>query len=293
MDALWATLREQLAKIAAGNDVALSEVTARQFIEAYRAHMVREESTLAPMAMRLFSPEQMTQLGDAMQARRNANPKPAPVATGNAVADLRKDYGQASLDDADVLDDPIAQFTRWFDEALKAEVNEPNAMNVATVDAAGKPSSRIVLIKQFDQRGFTWFTNYDSRKGVELAANPHAAILFFWSELERQIRIEGRVERVDAAESESYFHTRPLKSRLAALASAQSAPIANRAALEQNYDAVAAQFGEQPPRPVNWGGYRLVPDYIEFWQGRRSRFHDRIVYERQADGTWSRRRLQP
>lgn len=298
MDAMWASLREQLSAIAAGSAATLSKATARQFIDAYTAHMVREETTLAPMAMRLFSPEQMTQLGEAMQARRNAQPRPAPVtvtapATGDAVADLRKDYGQASLDDADVLDDPIAQFTRWFEEALKAQVNEPNAMNVATVDAAGKPSSRIVLIKQFDARGFTWFTNYDSRKGAELAHNPHAAILFFWSELERQIRIEGRVERVDAGESEAYFHTRPLKSRLAALASAQSAPIANRAALEHNYDAVASQYGDQPPRPENWGGLRLVPEYIEFWQGRRSRFHDRIVYTRQADGSWTRHRLQP
>ena len=294
MDSTWVQLREQLNAIAAGTDAALSASTAQQFIAAYTAHMLREESTLAPMAMRLFTAEQMAQLGAAMQARRNANPKPAAaVKTGDAVADLRKDYGQASLDDADVLDDPIAQFTRWFDEALKAEVNEPNAMNVATVDAAGKPSSRIVLIKQFDARGFTWFTNYTSRKGTELAANPHAAILFFWSELERQVRIEGRVEQVDAQESETYFHSRPLKSRLAALASEQSAPIANRAALEHNYDAVAGQFGDQPPRPANWGGYRLVPEYIEFWQGRRSRFHDRIVYTRQADGSWTRQRLQP
>jgi pyridoxamine 5'-phosphate oxidase len=295
MDATWAVLREQLEKIAAGTGTALSHTAAKQFIQDYTAHMMREESTLAPMAMRLFTADQMAQLGAAMQARRNAHPKPVAVAgnTGNAVADIRKDYGQASLDDADVLDDPIAQFTRWFDEALRAEVNEPNAMNVATVDAHGKPSSRIVLIKQFDARGFTWFTNYDSRKGVELAGNPHAAILFFWSELERQVRIEGRVERVDAAESEAYFHTRPLKSRLAALASAQSAPIGSRAALEENYQAVEAQYGEQPPRPEYWGGYRLVPDYIEFWQGRRSRFHDRIVYTRQADGTWARQRLQP
>jgi pyridoxamine 5'-phosphate oxidase len=290
MDGTWTQLREQLTQIAAGTDASLSKAATEQFIEAYTAHMVREENTLAPMAMRLFNPAQMKQLGDAMQARRNANPKRA---TGSAVADLRKDYGQASLDDADVLDDPIAQFTRWFDEALKAEVNEPNAMNLATVDADGKPSSRIVLIKQFDQRGFTWFTNYGSRKGVELATNPHAALLFFWSELERQVRIEGRVERVEAEESESYFHTRPLKSRLAALASTQSAPIGSRAALEQHYDAVAAQYGDAPPRPGNWGGYRLVPEYIEFWQGRRSRFHDRIVYMRQPDGTWSRQRLQP
>jgi len=297
MDATWLRLREELAAIASGSAAILSTTATQQFVQSYTAHMEREESTLAPMALRLFSPEQMAQLGDAMQARRNAHPKPAApaaaVTTGNAVADLRKDYGQASLDEADVLDDPIAQFTRWFDEALRAEVNEPNAMNVATVDADGKPSSRIVLIKQFDARGFTWFTNYDSRKGMELTANPHAAILFFWSELERQVRIEGRVERVDPAESESYFHSRPLKSRLAALASEQSAPIASRSALEQNYDAVARQYGEQPPRPAHWGGYRLVPDYIEFWQGRRSRFHDRIVYTRQADGSWSRHRLQP
>jgi pyridoxamine 5'-phosphate oxidase len=290
METTWIQLREQLDAIAAGTNTTLPHAATEQFIQAYTAHMEREESTLAPMAMRLFSPEQMTQLGDAMQARRNANPKKP---TGTAVADLRKDYGQASLEDADVLDDPIAQFTHWFDQALRAEVNEPNAMNVATVDADGKPSSRIVLIKQFDQHGFTWFTNYDSRKGVELAANPHAAILFFWSELERQVRIEGRVERVDAEDSERYFHTRPLKSRLAALASQQSAPIDSRTTLEHKYDAVASQYGEQPPRPANWGGYRLVPEYIEFWQGRRSRFHDRIVYTRQPDGTWSRQRLQP
>jgi pyridoxamine 5'-phosphate oxidase len=297
MDATWLQVRDELAAIAAGSAAILSPTATLQFIQSYTAHMEREESTLAPMALKLFSPEQMTQLGNAMQARRNANPKPAappaPVATGSAVAALRKDYGQASLDEADVLDDPIAQFTRWFDEALRAEVNEPNAMNVATVDPDGRPSSRIVLIKQFDARGFTWFTNYDSRKGAELAANPHAAILFFWSELERQVRIEGRVERVDSTESESYFHSRPLKSRLAALASEQSEPIASRSALEQNYDAVARQYGDQPPRPAHWGGYRLVPDYIEFWQGRRSRFHDRIVYTRQTDGSWSRQRLQP
>jgi len=302
MDAAWLQLREQLSAIAAGASATLSTSIAQQFIRDYTAHMVREESTMAPMALRLFSPAQMQQLGDAMQARRNANPKAdvqadtkatAPVNTGDAVAALRKDYGQASLDDADVLDDPIDQFTRWFDEALKAEVNEPNAMSVATVDANGKPSSRIVLIKQFDQRGFTWFTNYDSRKGVELAQNPHAAILFFWSELEREVRIEGRVERVDATDSDTYFHSRPLKSRLAALASQQSAPIENRAALEQHYNAVADQFGDAPPRPANWGGYRLVPEYIEFWQGRRSRFHDRIVYMRQEDGSWTRQRLQP
>jgi pyridoxamine 5'-phosphate oxidase len=166
-------------------------------------------------------------------------------------------------------------------------------MNLATVGADGKPSSRIVLIKQFDRRGFTWYTNYDSQKGRQLAANPHAALLFFWSELERQIRIEGVVERTSAQESEKYFHSRPLKSRLAAIASEQSAPVAGRAVLEQHYDAVAAKYGDAPPRPENWGGFRLVPQRIEFWQGRRSRFHDRIVYTLQPDGSWTHARLQP
>ena len=166
-------------------------------------------------------------------------------------------------------------------------------MSLATADANGKPSVRIVLVKQFDKRGFTWYTNYDSDKGQQLRANPNAALLFFWNELERQIRIEGKVERTSAQESDNYFHSRPLKSRLAAIASVQSAPIANRAALEQNYEKVAAQYGEEPPRPANWGGFRLVPERIEFWQGRRSRFHDRIVYVRQADGRWTRERLQP
>jgi pyridoxamine 5'-phosphate oxidase len=197
------------------------------------------------------------------------------------------------LNEADVAADPFDQFNTWFEQALAAEVNEPNAMSVATVDADGKPTSRIVLIKQFDRRGFTWYTNYDSQKGRQLAANPHAALLFFWSELERQIRIEGMVEHTSAEESDKYFHSRPVKSRLAAIASAQSAPIANRAALEQHYDAVALQYGDAPPRPENWGGFRLVPQRIEFWQGRRSRFHDRIVYTLQADGSWTRQRLQP
>jgi len=296
MDALWQDLHEQLTAIADGSAATLSSSNVQRFVQRYSAHMEREESTMAPMALRLFSPEQMARLGAAMGRRRGIDATPVPETTpaiGDAVAGLRKDYGQASLDEADVLDDPIAQFTRWFEQALKAEVNEPNAMNVATVDPEGRPSSRIVLVKQFDERGFTWYTNYDSRKAQELRANPHAALLFFWSELERQVRIEGRVETTSAEESDKYFHSRPLKSRLSAIASQQSAPIANRAALEQNYDAVAAQAGEAPPRPGNWGGFRLVPERIEFWQGRRSRFHDRIVYTRQEDGSWSLQRLQP
>ena len=296
MDALWQDLHEQLTGIAMGGASALSASSVQRFSQRYTSHMEREESMVAPMALRLFSSAQMRQLGEAMARRRGmgdgtASTPAAPV--GDAVAGLRKDYGQASLDEAEVLDDPMLQFTRWFEQALAAQVNEPNAMSVATVGLDGRPSSRIVLVKQFDERGFTWYTNYDSRKGEELRAHPHAALLFFWSELERQVRIEGRVETTSAEESDKYFHSRPLKSRLSAIASQQSAPIANRAALEQNYEAVEAEAGEAPARPANWGGFRLVPERIEFWQGRRSRFHDRIVYTRQEDGSWTRERLQP
>lgn len=290
MDAMWQGLHEQLSAIASGASTELRSVEVRRFADLYSAHMEREEGYIAPMAKRLFSPAQMAQLGQAMQARRGIAPPPL---TGDAVASLRKDYGQATLSEDEVAHDPIAQFNSWFEQALKAEVNEPNAMSLATVNGRGMPSSRIVLIKQYDARGFTWYTNYDSQKGHELLANPHAALLFFWPELERQIRIEGKVELTSAAESDTYFHSRPLKSRLAAIASAQSMPIASRAALEENYEAVARQFGEEPPRPANWGGFRLVPERIEFWQGRRSRFHDRIAYTLQPDGSWARVRLQP
>lgn len=290
MDALWQRLHEQLRAIAEGTSAALSPADVGEFADRYLAHMEREEGHIAPMAKRLFSAQQMARLGAAMQLRRGIVVTPT---TGQALASLRKDYGQASLSETDVAADPIVQFNKWFEEALKAEVNEPNAMSVSTVDRRGRPSSRIVLIKQYDKRGFTWYTNYDSQKGRELDANPYAALLFFWSELERQIRIEGRVERTSAAESDQYFHSRPLKSRLAAVASAQSEPIESRAALERNYESVALQYGEQPPRPEHWGGFRLVPERIEFWQGRRSRFHDRIVYTLQPDGSWTRQRLQP
>ncbi|MEM8512966.1 pyridoxamine 5'-phosphate oxidase [Massilia sp. MP_M2] len=310
MDALWQDLHEQLRAIEAGTGTMLSSTAVEHFVARYTAHMAREESTLAPMALRLFSLEQMAQLGQAMQRRRGllapeAFDQPVASATasattsaktagvGQAVADLRQDYGQASLNEDDVLDDPIAQFTAWFEQALAAQVNEPNAMTLATVGPGNRPSSRIVLIKQFDPRGFTWYTNYDSQKAQELGANNQAALLFFWSELERQIRIEGRVEMTSSEESDHYFRSRPLKSRVAAIASQQSSPIASRAALEANYDAVAQVAGDDPARPANWGGFRLVPERIEFWQGRRSRFHDRIVYQRHPDGSWTRSRLQP
>ena len=307
MDAMWQALHEQLSAIVDGSSTFLAANTVREFVERYQSHMEREEGTIAPMAMRLFDARQMAALGAAMRQRRGIDADggagadastpaacaPETAAIGERVADLRTDYGQARLDESDVDEDPIAQFTRWFEEALKAEVNEPNAMSVATVGEDGRPSSRIVLVKQFDARGFTWYTNYDSQKGMQLASKPFAALLFFWSELERQVRIEGRVERTSAEESDKYFNSRPLKSRLAAIASAQSEPIASRAALEHHYEDVARQYGETPPRPSHWGGYRLVPERIEFWQGRRSRFHDRIVYTRSEDGSWTRLRLQP
>lgn len=210
-----------------------------------------------------------------------------------SIADIRKDYSHASLSEADVLPNPVAQFAKWFNEAVNAKIPELNAMSLSTVGPDSRPSSRIVLIKDFSERGFTWFTNYDSRKGRELQENQFAALLFYWIELERQVRIEGRVERVSAADSETYFQSRPLTSRLSAIASAQSQPIADRAALEAQYKQAEAQYGAHPARPEHWGGYRLIPDCIEFWQGRRSRLHDRILYTLQPDGSWQRERLQP
>jgi pyridoxamine 5'-phosphate oxidase len=210
-----------------------------------------------------------------------------------SISHLRKEYSHASLSENDVDPDPIRQFAKWFDEAVQAKVPEPNAMSVATATANGRPSSRILLIKEFNEKGFVWYTNYSSRKGHELQENPYAALLFHWVELERQVRIEGRVERVSAAESDAYFHSRPLQSRLGAHASSQSQPIADRHALEEHFAQIEKQYGEQPPRPEHWGGYRLVPDSIEFWQGRSSRLHDRILYTRVNDGRWLHQRLQP
>ena len=210
-----------------------------------------------------------------------------------SIADLRKDYSRASLTEADVDPDPVRQFSTWFRQALDAGIPEANAMSVATVGADGRPSSRILLIKDVDADGFTWFTNYASRKGRELAIHPYAALLFHWVELERQVRVEGRVEKLPDAQSDAYFQSRPLKSRLGALASEQSEPIASREALEQRFAEVESAHGEEPMRPAQWGGYRLVPDRVEFWQGRPSRLHDRILYIRQEDGAWRRERLQP
>jgi len=209
------------------------------------------------------------------------------------LADLRKSYTLGSLTETEVAPDPIVQFERWFDHAVKSEVPEPNAMTLATVSADHRPSARIVLIKGVDARGFTFFTNYESRKGHDLAANPHASLLFHWIELERQVRIEGRVEKTTAAESDAYFHSRPLNSRIGAWASEQSAVVQSRAVIESREADFNARFGDSPPRPAHWGGYRLTPECIEFWQGRASRLHDRIRYVCAPDGGWRIERLAP
>lgn len=209
-----------------------------------------------------------------------------------ALAELRKSYERDELDEATSVDDPLRQFQSWLEQAIKAALPEPSAMTLATVGADGRPSTRVVLIKGVDARGLVWYTNYQSRKGRELAHNPHAALQFHWVELERVVRIEGRVEFASAEESDTYFASRPLDSRIGAWASPQSQPIASRAVLVANAAKAAARHGLKPPRPPHWGGYRLVPDRWEFWQGRRSRLHDRLCY-RLEGGRWLRERLAP
>jgi pyridoxamine 5'-phosphate oxidase len=208
------------------------------------------------------------------------------------IADLRKDYKVASLAEKDVAASPFTQFEKWLNEAIAAELPEPNAMTLATVGNDHRPSTRIVLIKEFDARGPVWFTNYQSRKGRELAANKFAAIQFHWVELERVVRIEGQVEKISDADSDAYFNSRPLDSRIGAWASPQSEVISSRAILVGRAAEYAAKFMLKPPRPPHWGGYRLRPDRFEFWQGRSSRLHDRLLYCL-VDGAWGIERLAP
>src|SRR5450830_1730749 len=216
----------------------------------------------------------------------------------SSIADLRKSYERAELNEGASHADPLRQFEQWLNEAVTAQVPEPNAMTVATVASNLRPSTRVVLIKGYDERGITWFTNYDSRKGQELAGNPYAALQFHWVELERVVRIEGIVEKVSTEESDTYFHSRPLDSRIGAWASPQSQVISGRGVLVTNAARYGAQFMLQPPRPSHWGGYRLQPDHWEFWQGRKSRLHDRLRYSLQpninaGDKLWIRERLAP
>ena len=210
-----------------------------------------------------------------------------------SIADLRKSYERAELNEDASCATPGQQFSKWLEEAIAAQLPEPNAMTLATVGSDLRPSTRVVLIKGLDERGIVWFTNYDSRKGRELAGNPHAALQFHWVELERVVRIEGRVEKISDEESDAYFHSRPLDSRIGAWASPQSEVISGRGVLVANAAKFGAQFLLQPPRPPHWGGYRLLADRWEFWQGRRSRLHDRLRYTQQAGGDWLRERLAP
>jgi pyridoxamine 5'-phosphate oxidase len=208
-------------------------------------------------------------------------------------ARLRREYTRAGLTESDADTDPIAQFRRWFGEALAADLHEPNAMILATATPDGRPSARVVLLKGFDERGFVFYTNYEGRKGAELEGNPYCALVFYWAELERQVRVEGHARRVTEKEADEYFRSRPRGSQLGARVSEQSRPVGGREALEEKLRWLEAEYeGREVPRPQFWGGYRVEPDSIEFWQGRENRLHDRLLY-RLSDGKWGRERLQP
>lgn len=210
------------------------------------------------------------------------------------LADIRKDYKMATLSEQDVSDDPFLQFEKWFNEVLHSQIDESNAMTLATADAKGKPSARIVLLKGFDERGFHFYTNYESKKARQIKENPFGALVFFWKELERQVRIEGKIIQADPPESEQYYHSRPLKSQIGAWASPQSKVISGRDYLEEKVRQYEERFKQSlPDRPSFWGGYILLPDLFEFWQGRPSRLHDRIQYSLTAANQWKKERLAP
>ncbi|MBD1831493.1 pyridoxamine 5'-phosphate oxidase [Cyanobacteria bacterium FACHB-472] len=211
-----------------------------------------------------------------------------------SVADLRKDYKRSGLERADADPNPFKQFRKWFDQAREAQLPEPNAMTLATATSLGNPSARMVLLKDFDERGFVFYSNYESHKAQQLQENPWASLVFWWAELERQVRIDGRVEKVSDKESDTYFHSRPLLSQLGAWASHQSQVIDSREVLEQRLEELKEKFENQEiPRPRHWGGYRVIPTGIEFWQGRPSRLHDRLFYQLCDDGSWVIERLSP
>jgi len=210
------------------------------------------------------------------------------------LADLRRDYASRALTEDAADADPLRQFDAWFDKALKSQLIDVNAMTLATASPGGEPAARIVLLKGVDESGFVFYSNYESAKGRDLSANPRACLLFFWAELERQVRITGAVTRTTSEESESYFHSRPFESQIGAAISDQSRTVSDRSRLEKRYAETAAKYqGSIVPRPDHWGGYRVKPETIEFWQGRTSRLHDRLLYSRQGDGSWSRSRLEP
>lgn len=221
----------------------------------------------------------------------------SPIISDKAMADInlqkiRQEYTQHSLDESEVDANPFSQFQIWLAEAVKSEVKEPNAMSLATVGTNGKPYNRIVLLKGFDESGFTFFTNHASSKGDEIAGNPNISVCFFWIELERQVRIEGVAEKISQEESEAYFKTRPYMSQIGALASNQSEVVPNREFLDEKFKSLSEKYPEEVPMPETWGGYKVTPNYFEFWQGRRSRLHDRIVYSKEGSA-WSINRLSP
>ena len=209
------------------------------------------------------------------------------------LADIRRDYASRALTEQDAAPDPIDQFRAWFSDALRAEMLDVNAMTLATVSPSGDPSARTVLLKDVDERGFVFFTNYDSAKGQDLAAKPRACLLMFWAELERQVRVTGSVTKTAREESETYFQSRPFESRIGAWASPQSRVVSGREELDARYAEYLAKYPSTVPLPPFWGGYRVAPERIEFWQGRKSRLHDRLLYVKSADGTWTRERLAP